>query len=155
MKPGAPNSPRQPKPFNLVEAHKHELTRKSPENGEKEEGGFDDKSLSEIQKLLYGKANLADIIVQTQKIYTFLPKFHKMRTDIDGLSRQMDLLKYRCNSFVTKEVVDINIHDIDEKLTLLIDSSCKLAQKESSIDVDRRLKKIDDIPQLNKFTQLL
>jgi hypothetical protein len=78
-----------------------------------------------------------------------------MRTDIDGLSRQMDLLKYRCNSFVTKEVVDINIHDIDEKLTLLIDSSCKLAQKESSIDVDRRLKKIDDIPQLNKFTQLL
>jgi hypothetical protein len=56
---------------------------------------------------------------------------------------------------VTKEVVDINIHDIDEKLTLLIDSSCKLAQKESSIDVDRRLKKIDDIPQLNKFTQLL
>jgi hypothetical protein len=69
-----------------------------------------------------------------------------MRTDIDGLSRQMDLLKYRCNSFVTKEVVDINIHDIDEKLTLLISDSCKLISKENSIEFDRRLKKIDDIP---------
>jgi hypothetical protein len=43
------------------------LNRKTPEpaDGEKGDEGIDDKSLSEIQKLLYGKANLADIIVQT------------------------------------------------------------------------------------------
>ena len=58
----------------------------------------------------------------------------------------MDLLKYRTNSFVTKEVVDINIHDLDENLKLMIDNQCKLVQKENSIEVDRRLKKIDDIP---------
>ena len=64
----------------------------------------------------------------------------------------MDLLKYRANSFVTKEVVDINIRDIDETLKLLIDKSCKLVQKENSIELDKRLKRVDDIPKLNNFT---
>ena len=75
-----------------------------------------------------------------------MPKIHKMRLDIDGVQRQMDLLKYRTNSFVTKEVVDINIRDLDENLKLIIDNQCKLVQKENSIEVDKRLKKIDDIP---------
>jgi len=44
---------------------------------------------------------------------------------------------------VTKEVVDIHIHDLEAQMKLLIESSCKLAQKEGSIELDRRLKKID------------
>tara|TARA_B110000285_G_C14982165_1_gene541982 strand:- start:789 stop:965 length:177 start_codon:yes stop_codon:yes gene_type:complete len=53
------------KPFNLVEAHKHEMSKKD-ENTEKKEGESEelsDAALTEIQKLLYGKANLAEIIV--------------------------------------------------------------------------------------------
>ena len=69
------------KPFNLVEAHKHELNKKEKvqlgEDGE--ELPIDDRAMNEIQKLLYGKANLAEIIVQVGKIENIMPKISKMR----------------------------------------------------------------------------
>lgn len=49
-----------------------------------------------------------------------------MRKDIDNCSRQIDLLKYRANSFVTKEVVDIHIKDLDDTMRRLVDQQCKL-----------------------------
>ena len=78
------------KPFNLVEAHKHELNKKDPnpqigENGE--ELPIDDRAMTEIQKLLYGKANLAEIIVQVGKIENMMPKITNMRKDVDFVMR--------------------------------------------------------------------
>ena len=82
-----------------------------------------------------------------------MPKINTMKKDVDFCMRQIDLLKFRSSQFVTKEVVDLHIHDMEEKLKLLIDKSCKSVWKDTSVELDRRLKQIDEIPQLSTFTQ--
>jgi hypothetical protein len=67
------------------------LNKPSPQKGETKDGDedrpLDERALTEIQKLLYGKANLADIIVQVSKIEAVLPKINTMRKDLDFLMR--------------------------------------------------------------------
>mmetsp|Transcript_34699 Transcript_34699/g.53213 ORF Transcript_34699/g.53213 Transcript_34699/m.53213 type:complete len:86 (+) Transcript_34699:79-336(+) len=42
-----------------------------------------EQAITDIQKLLYGKANLAEILVKIKQVQSLIPKFMSMKKDLE------------------------------------------------------------------------
>jgi hypothetical protein len=108
-------------------------------------------TISNIEKLLYGKANLADILVKYNSISTLVPKINQIKKDFEFQAMQVDTMKQQTTDFVRSVDMRAALDTIRNDAKVYTDELVRQNYKEMNFLVEEKLHLLDKVPDKTEY----
>jgi hypothetical protein len=105
------------------------------------------------EKLLYGKANLADMLVKYQSIQQVVPKLLQLKKDFEFQALQVDQMKSFQSDFVKSTEIRTALDVIKSDTKQYTDEKMRENYKEMNFLVEDKLKALNNLPNKTDYVR--